>query len=96
MPIYKVEMFKQKTQPHLVTTLGTDANKDYKNRMRNYSIIMGLRFLCIALALIIPFPWNIIPIIFAVCSPWFAVLIANNKKPTIINEIEKPTFQIEK
>lgn len=84
----------KQTKTYTVTTV-PDTQKDYTNRMRNYSIIMGLRFVCIALALTIPLPWNIIPILFAVFSPWFAVLIANNKKvetPTI----EQPTKQIAK
>lgn len=55
---------------------------------------MAARFICIALALLIPYPWNIIPIIFAVTSPWFAVLIANNKNVKT-SQIEKPTLEIE-
>ena len=86
---------KQKTKHTYTVTTVPDSQKDYTNRMRNYSIIMGLRFVCIALALTIPLPWSILPIAFAVLSPWFAVVIANNRNqdtPTI----EKPTKQIEK
>ena len=82
----------KQTKIYTVTTV-PDAQKDYTNRMRNYSIIMGLRFVCIALALATPLPWSILPIAFAVLSPWFAVVIANNKKvdtPTV----EKPTLQL--
>ena len=85
---------QSKQTPYTVTTV-PDVQKDYHARMRNYSIIMGLRLVCIVLALTIPLPWSIIPILFAVFSPWFAVVIANNKKvetPTI----EQPTKQIAK
>ena len=82
-----------KTKPQPVTSI-PDVQKEYKTRMRNYSIIMLARFVCIALALLIPFPWNAIPIIFAVFSPWFAVVIANNKK--LENpQVEKPTLELE-
>lgn len=83
----------KKLKPQTVTNLG-DHTKGYNNRMRNYSIIMAARFICIAAALLIPYPWNIIPIIFAVTSPWFAVLIANNKNVKT-SEIEKPTLELE-
>lgn len=82
----------KKQQPYTVTTI-PDTQKEYHARIRNYSILMGLRFLCIALALLVPYPWNILPILFAIFSPWFAVLIANNKKvetPTI----EKPALEL--
>lgn len=84
----------KKAAIYTVTTIG-DEQKNYHARMRNYSVIMGLRFVCIALALLIPLPWNIIPILFAVLSPWFAVIIANNKKPTI-SKVERPFKQVEK
>lgn len=82
----------KKQKPATVTDFGNE-EQDYKNRMRNYSIIMGLRFICIALSLMIPFPWNIITILFAVFSPWFAVVIANNKKPTA-SKVEKPLKEL--
>lgn len=85
---------KTKQQIYLATNL-PDIQKEYNLRVRNYSIIMALRFVCIALALIIPLPWNIIPILFAVFSPWFAVVAANNKK-TDTPTVEAPTKQIEK
>lgn len=85
---------QSKQNPYTVTNI-PDVQKDYKTRMRNYSIIMGLRLVCIVLALTSPLPWSIIPILFAVFSPWFAVVIANNKKPTI-SKVEKPLREIEK
>ena len=85
----------KRSQTIHVATSVPDLEKDYYSRMKKYSIIMSLRFVCIALALLIPLPWSIIPILFAVFSPWFAVLIANNKKvETPI--VESPANQIEK
>jgi hypothetical protein len=55
---------------------------------------MLIRVLCIGLLFVIPFPWNLLPILFAVFSPWFAVLLANNaqvEQP----ELVKPTLSLE-
>ena len=89
-----MQMIKQKKQIPVVTTLGNNVKKDYNSRVRNYSIIMFLRMLCIVLIFVIPYPWNIVPIVFAVASPWFAVLIANNSKPTSTNSIESPIKEL--
>lgn len=85
----------KKTETYVVTTLASNPHDDYHKRVKSYSIIMGLRLFCILLLFLIPFPWNIIPILIAVFSPWFAVVVANVKKPGTSATIEKPYKALE-
>ena len=89
-------MVTKKNKPQNVTTLGLDVRKDYRNRMVTYTVIMVVRIVCIFLLLVIPFPYNILPILIAVFASWFAVLIANNKKTVAPTEITPPILSLDK
>ena len=45
--------------------------------MIKYSVAMGVRVLCLILAVIVPGWWAAVPLIAAVFLPYFAVVIAN-------------------
>ncbi len=46
--------------------------------MLKYTIAMGIRVVCIALCLVTPGWWLLVPAAGAVFLPYFAVVIANN------------------
>ncbi|MBN9142083.1 MAG: DUF3099 domain-containing protein [Micrococcales bacterium] len=46
--------------------------------MLKYTLAMGIRVVCIALCLVVPGWWLLIPAAGAVFLPYFAVVIANN------------------
>lgn len=85
----------KRDKTYVVTTLSRNIQEEHRSRVRKYSIIMAVRFICIFLLFIVPFPWNIIPIVVAVFSPWFAVVIANVQKPGKVNDFEKPYRALE-
>lgn len=86
-------MFKRKAKPQVVTSL-VDANADYRKRMVVYTVVMLFRFVAIWLLFVIPFPWNVLPIVFSIVSPWFAVLFANNVDNTSKDVIVKPSREL--
>lgn len=46
--------------------------------MIKYSVMMGIRFVCVIVAFTIPFSWwTLIPLTGALLLPYFAVIIAN-------------------
>lgn len=84
---------KSNVKSQVVTSL-PDVKHEYDSRVKRYTVIMCLRFVSIGLIFVIPLPWSLIPMVFAVFSPWFAVLIANNKKHETV-EVERPVLTLE-
>ncbi|MFT4029101.1 MAG: DUF3099 domain-containing protein [Protaetiibacter sp.] len=67
-----------RSAPHVVTELPLSPEAERRSRMLKYSIAMGIRVVCIALCLVVPGWWLLIPAAGAVFLPYFAVVIANN------------------
>ena len=61
-----------------VTELPPSPDEERRTRMIRYSVAMGIRMLCLVVALIVPDWWRLVPAIGAVALPYFAVVIANN------------------
>jgi hypothetical protein len=67
-----------RTKPTAITELPSSPDEERRGRMIRYSVAMGIRMVCIVIALIVPDWWRIIPAIGAITLPYFAVVIANN------------------
>lgn len=60
-----------------ITSLPLSPDEERKRRMIKYSVAMGVRIVCLIVALIVGWPWGAIPLVGAVFLPYFAVVIAN-------------------
>lgn len=60
-----------------ITTAPESPLKDRRRRMIEYSIMMGLRIICIVTVFLVPGWWRLVPVAGAVLLPYFAVVIAN-------------------
>ncbi len=67
---------KKPTAPS-ITSLPLSPDEERKHRMIRYSVAMGIRVVCVLVAVIVPGWWAAVPIIAAVFLPYFAVVIAN-------------------
>ncbi|MGH1522616.1 DUF3099 domain-containing protein [Leifsonia sp. L25] len=60
-----------------ITNLPLSPDEERKRRMIKYSVAMGVRIVCLVVAIFLGWPWAAIPLIGAVFLPYFAVVIAN-------------------
>ena len=60
-----------------ITSLPLSPDEERKHRMIRYSVAMGVRVVCLIVAVIVPGWWAAVPIVAAVFLPYFAVVIAN-------------------
>ncbi|MGN6427452.1 DUF3099 domain-containing protein [uncultured Leifsonia sp.] len=60
-----------------LTNLPLSPDLERKHRMIKYSVAMGIRVVCIIVALLVPGWWAAIPLVAAIFLPYFAVVIAN-------------------
>jgi hypothetical protein len=67
-----------RTKPTTITELPSSPEADRRGRMIRYSLAMGIRMVCIALVIVVPDWWRLVPAIGAIVLPYFAVVIANN------------------
>jgi MFS superfamily sulfate permease-like transporter len=58
--------------------------------MIRYSVAMGIRMVCLVLAVVIPDWWRVIPAIGAIVLPYFAVVIANNVSRRSMATVSRP------
>lgn len=64
-------------QSSTITTLPRSPEDEQHSRMIKYSIMMGIRIVCIGLCLVVPGWWLLVCVLGAVFLPYVAVLIAN-------------------
>jgi hypothetical protein len=65
-------------QVHLVTTARRPHSEEISGRARRYLISMGIRTVCLVLAIFVLDGWlRLIAIAAAIVLPWFAVVLAN-------------------
>jgi hypothetical protein len=65
-------------QVHLVTTARRPHSEEISGRTRRYLISMGIRTVCLVLAIFVLGGWlRLIAIAAAIVLPWFAVVLAN-------------------
>jgi hypothetical protein len=75
---------------HLVTSASRPHSEEVSARARKYLISMGIRTICLVLAIFVLSGWlRLIAIAAALILPWFAVVIAN--AGPIANQ-EEPEF----
>lgn len=60
-----------------ITNLPLSPDEERKRRMIKYSVAMGVRIVCLFVAIFVGWPWGAIPLIGAVFLPYIAVVIAN-------------------
>jgi hypothetical protein len=70
----------RKAKVQSVTSLGDSPEVERNKRFKSYFISMLIRFVCILLAVFIPFPYNLLAMVGAIFIPFFAVVNANSKK----------------
>lgn len=58
--------------------------------MLKYTIAMSVRVVCIALCLVLPGWWALVPAMGAVFLPYFAVVIANNARTGRRERVQRP------
>lgn len=87
---------KKKPSPtYVVTSLPVDVKKERSARMWKYGIMMSIRMIAIFMMFIIPWPYNLIPILLAVFLPWFAVVVANQITVNDGQKVESPQKSLE-
>lgn len=65
-------------QVHLVTSAKPAHSEEMSGRTRKYLLSMGIRTVCLVLAIFVLHGWlRLIGIAAAIALPWFAVVIAN-------------------
>ncbi|MFP3465420.1 DUF3099 domain-containing protein [Leifsonia sp. SIMBA_070] len=67
----------KKSSAPSITTLPLSPDEERRHRMIKYSVAMGVRVLCLILAVIVPGWWAAVPLVAAIFLPYFAVVIAN-------------------
>ena len=60
-----------------ITNLPLSPDEERKRRMIKYSVAMGVRIVCLFVAIFLGWPWGAIPLLGAVFLPYIAVVIAN-------------------
>jgi predicted tellurium resistance membrane protein TerC len=65
-------------QPTAITELPQSPDQERRSRMIRYAVAMGIRMVCIVVAVIVPDWWKVVPLIGAISLPYIAVVIANN------------------
>jgi predicted tellurium resistance membrane protein TerC len=73
-----------------ITTLPPSPEEERRSRMVGYSIAMGVRIVCLILAIVVPDWWKLIPILGAVVLPWIAVVVANVSMAPRTAAVERP------
>ena len=83
-------MVRRDDEVHLVTSANRPHSEEVSARARKYLISMGIRTVCLVLAIFVLHGWlRLIAIAAAIILPWFAVVIAN--AGPLANE-EQPEF----
>lgn len=68
----------------LITSASPSLSEDQSKRAKKYFISMMIRTACFILTVILPSPYRWIALIFAVTLPYFAVVIANAGRESVL------------
>ncbi|WP_022880730.1 DUF3099 domain-containing protein [Gryllotalpicola ginsengisoli] len=79
-----------KSSPHTITSLPPSPDQERHRRMIEYSIMMGVRLLCVVACIWVRGWWLIIPALGAVFLPYFAVVVANAARSQPSGSVERP------
>lgn len=67
-----------RTKTTAITELPRSPDDERRTRMIRYTVAMSIRVVCLALVVIVPDWWKLLPALGAVALPYFAVVAANN------------------
>ena len=73
-----------------LTNLPLSPDEERKRRMIKYSVAMGIRVVCIFVAVLVPGWWAAVPLMGAIFLPYFAVVIANVSSDPRRGEVQRP------
>ena len=73
-----------------ITTLPLSPDEERRHRMIKYSVAMGIRVVCLVVAVIVPGWWAAVPLVGAIFLPYFAVVIANVSVDPRRGEVQRP------
>lgn len=73
-----------------LTNLPLSPDEERKHRMIKYSVAMGIRVVCLIVAVLVPGWWAAAPLIGAIFLPYFAVVIANVSIDPRRAEVQRP------
>ena len=71
--------------PSVITSANLPLSVEQNKRARRYFISMMIRTFCFILTVILPSPYRWFALFLAVTLPYFAVVIANAGRETIVN-----------
>lgn len=76
-----MKVWRRRPVVHTVTDARTSLSEDIGRREKRYLIQMGIRTICLVLAVVVPAPWPIraLFIVGAVFLPYIAVIGANER-----------------
>jgi hypothetical protein len=80
---------KKPTAPS-ITSLPLSPDEERRHRMIRYSVAMGIRVVCLIVAVIVPGWWAAVPLIAAVFLPYFAVVVANVSINERQDDVQRP------
>jgi predicted tellurium resistance membrane protein TerC len=79
-----------RTKPTAITELPQSPDEERRSRMIRYTVAMGIRLVCIVLALVLPDWWRVVPLVGAVVLPYVAVVVANNVRSGPRSPVARP------
>lgn len=77
-----------------VTTMPVSPEDDRHRRIVRYTMMMGIRVVCLIIAVIVPWPWTLVPALGAIFLPYFAVMVANAAGSSGGRQVERPALQL--
>jgi len=80
----------KKSQAQSITTLQVSPDEDRRKRMKQYSIAMSVRMVCVILCFFVPGWWLLVCAIGAIVLPYLAVVLANNGSRVAPSRIQPP------
>ena len=91
-----MKIVPMKKQAQSVTSLPMSAEQERHRRMIEYSIMMGVRVLCIVACIWVRGWWLLIPALGAIFLPYFAVVVANTAQAGAQGRVERPGAVVRK
>ncbi|GAA4172884.1 DUF3099 domain-containing protein [Gryllotalpicola koreensis] len=79
-----------KATAHTITSLPPSPDQERHKRMIEYSIMMGIRVLCVLACIWVRGWWLLIPALGAIFLPYFAVVVANAVQAGDGGQVERP------
>ncbi|MCL2796387.1 MAG: DUF3099 domain-containing protein [Microbacteriaceae bacterium] len=79
-----------KSTSHTITALPPSPEQERHKRMIEYSIMMGVRVVCVLVCIWVRGWWLLVPALGAIFLPYFAVVVANTVQAGGGGRVERP------